>query len=233
MLLAPSPRTADTASASRKSVGVAGPSRPSGADGGARSTRVGTRHTRIGHQSAHFGEICPRSASGGSESAVPKPAASVVQFAPRTRNEACHGREPCSWRPNPLLRTGLTVVTLISTLVTVGLSIGTYLLKEKVDETEARLKGRAQDLAQTRERIARYDYVYKLLSTVEKGSNSQRTLAVNTARLPSNPGSKRRFFSGSFSRKTRRWRTPVGKELRPFHAPSTHPILPRRRLRSV
>lgn len=93
-------------------------------------------------------------------------------------------------------RSVMTTLTAVSTVVTIALSIGNYFLKQRFDETEQRLKSRAQALDESRADIARFDYVYKLLSTVDKGTQAQQTLAWNVARLALKPEEQDTLFKG-------------------------------------
>lgn len=115
--------------------------------------------------------------------------------------------DPVTDTKSPLLRTSLAVVTLLSAVVTVALSIGNYFLKQGFDEADRQLKERQQQLEEqfkdreqkleeSRERIARYGFVYTLLSTIEKGTSTQRTLAVNTARLALTSNEQETLFNG-------------------------------------
>ena len=54
--------------------------------------------------------------------------------------------DPVTDTKNPLLRTSLAVVTLLSAVVTVALSIGNYFLKQGFDEADRQLKERQQQL---------------------------------------------------------------------------------------
>jgi tetratricopeptide (TPR) repeat protein len=93
-------------------------------------------------------------------------------------------------------RSVMATITAVSTVITIALSIGNYFLKQRFDEAEQRLKLRAQALDESRADIARFDYVYKLLSTVDKGTQAQQTLAVNVARLALRPEEQDTLFKG-------------------------------------
>jgi hypothetical protein len=104
--------------------------------------------------------------------------------------------DPSSGDQNSFLKSGLTAVTLLSTLMTIALGIGTYLLNVRVGQAEQVLKARAQKLEEARADVARYNFVFQTLSNIDKGSSVQRTLAVNTARLVLKAEEQETLFNG-------------------------------------